>query len=458
MRRVCACAVALVLAVAGLALACARRPGAPPPQTSFAWRDCGGDFRCATVRVPVDHAVPSGDALDLSVALLPAEKPAERLGVLVVNPGGPGISAVSYLRSSWLRLGTVLHQRFDLVAFDTRGTGDSAPLDCHESFARLMAQDPAPEGDAPWQSAVDAARALAEECRAKHGARLAFMSSADNAFDLDWVRAALGEEKISYLGFSYGTALGASYSSLYPERIRAVVLDGSIDPSFELERFTREQSAAVEGALTAWNAEGRRKGWVGTDALDAVYAQAPRRSAVLYAAAEGLASPPEGWRTLAGAVGLAQTGDWAGIDELYQRYFGGLSVEAHLAALCADLVRPGPPEAYRAALPAAVAASPHFGAGNLLAHLPCAFWPEAKHRPPAEPRGATPPMLVLANRDDPLTPHVWGERLAARFASATRVDVESREHTAFGRGDPCVDSLVEGYLVAPAPPVRTHCP
>jgi pimeloyl-ACP methyl ester carboxylesterase len=395
--------------------------------------------------------------LELALARLPAAKPEARLGALFVNPGGPGISAVAYLRASWPRLGSVAHERFDLVAFDTRGTGGSAPLDCHESLARLMAQDPAPTEDAAWRAAVDASRAFAEECARKHGELLAFMSSADNAYDLEWVRAALGEEQISYLGFSYGTSLGASYSSLYPERVRAVVLDGSIDPSHELERFAREQSVAVEAALGAWDAEARARGWHGADTLDEVYARAPRKSTVLYAAAEGLATPPEGWKSLAAALGRAQAGDWAGIDALYDGYFGGLSVEAQLATLCADLRRLSP-EAFRAALPAASAASPHFGPGNLLSHLPCAFWVEARTRPADAPGRGAPPILVLANRDDPLTPHLWGERLASRFASATRVDVESREHTAFGRGDACVDAVVTDYLVAPAPPARTHCP
>ncbi|HKC51867.1 MAG TPA: alpha/beta hydrolase, partial [Myxococcota bacterium] len=189
-------------------------------------------------------------------------------------------------------------------------------------------------------------------------------------------------------------------------------------------------------------------------------------STVLYASAEGLASPPEGWRDLASALGRAQVGDSSGLEELAQRYFGErsdgtreLSVEAQLATLCADQHRLASVEAYRAALPVLAASSPHFGAANLLSHLPCAFWPEPNAGPMREPGARTlAPILVIANRDDPLTPHLWGERLAARFPSATRIDVESRGHTAFARGDACVDSLVERYLVAPAPPARTHCP
>jgi len=452
--------------VLGLVLACAWSSEPAAPSASLEWHDCGGDFACAEVRVPVDHAARGGAMLALRVARLRAEKPDQRLGVLFVNPGGPGVSAVSYLRSSWPRLGELVHARFDLVAFDTRGTGASAPLDCHESFARLMAQNPAPTDAGEWQSAVEASRAFADECARKHGALLPFMSSADNARDLDWVRAALGEERISYLGYSYGTALGASYATLYPERVRALVLDGAIDPAFDLAQFTREQADAVEAALVAYDAEAKRKGWQGTETLDDVYAHAPRRSTVMYAAAEGLASPPDGWRELASALGKAQIGDSSGVDELAQRYFGErpdgtreLSVEAQLATLCADQRRLASADAYREALPALAVSSPHFGAANLLSHLPCAFWPEPSAGSMREPGAPTPaPILVIANGDDPLTPHLWGERLAARFPSATRIDVDSRAHTAFARGDACVDSLVERYLVAPAVPERTHCP
>jgi pimeloyl-ACP methyl ester carboxylesterase len=457
----------LVLACAfGLAFACARRPDPPPPEIPPAWRACGGDFSCAELRVPVDHDSPGGATLPLALARLPAEKPRQRIGVLIVNPGGPGVSAIAYLRASWQRLGKVLHERFDLVAFDTRGTGGSAPLDCHESFERFMDQDPDPADAAAWQAAVDASRAFADECAKKYGALLPFMGTADSAQDLEWVRAALGEERISYLGFSYGTALGATYVTRYPERVRALVLDGSIDPSFDLATFAREQAVAVEAALAGYDADAKHRGWNGVSALDEIYARAPRKSDVLYAAAEGLSSPPEGWRDLAQALGLAQIGDASGIAGLASRYFGrradgssDLSVEAQLATLCADQHRLASVEAYRAALPEFAAASPHFGPANLLSHLPCAFWPAPDGGPLGAPGArSTPPILVLANTKDPLTPAIWGERMVERFPAAKRVDVESRAHTAFGRGSSCVDSLVRSYLVDPAPPARSHCP
>ncbi|MFI5315303.1 MAG: alpha/beta hydrolase [Myxococcota bacterium] len=450
----------------GLAIACAWWPEPAPPAGELAWHACGEGFSCAQLAVPIDHGSRGGPTLSLALARLPAEKPERRIGVLLVNPGGPGVSAVAYLRASWPRLGAVLHERFDLVAFDTRGTGDSAPLDCHESFERLMAQDPSPSDDAAWRGAVDASRAFAAECTAKYRALLPFMGTEDNARDLEWVRSALGEERISYLGYSYGTALGATYTSLYSARVRALVLDGSIDPAFDLASFASEQAVAVERALGAYDAEAKHRGWHGADALDEVYARAPRKSAVLYASAEGLSSPPDGWRELADALGRAQIGDSTGVAALEDRYFGRredgtreLLVEAQLATLCADLRRLPSVDAYRAALPAFELDSPHFGAANLLSHLPCAFWPAHRAGSLRQPGArSTAPILVVSNLDDPLTPPIWSERMAARFPQATLVAVESRAHTAFGRGDECLDSMVTSYLVDPAPPARTRCP
>jgi pimeloyl-ACP methyl ester carboxylesterase len=466
-----------ILLVAFLFAGCA---AAPRPQPgALVWGACGGPFECAELRVPIDHARPDAGSLTLALARRPAEQPAERLGVLIVNPGGPGISAISHLRSSAARYGSELREHFDLVAFDPRGTGSSTPLDCHESLVGYFASDPTPETDEKWASAVAAARALADECASKHAALLPFMGTRDSARDMELVRAALGEEQIAYLGFSYGTALGASYASLYPERVRAMVLDGAIEPSFDLLAFAREQAVAVEGALSAYDAVAVTKGWHGVDVLEAVTARAEatpipgggepgrvaRASDILYGSVEALASP-DAWHSLASALGAAQAGDGAPFIRLSDRYFqrgadgvSALRVEAQLAVLCADLHGPVSLEAYRDAIPDIQRASPHVGVANLMSLLPCAFWPE-----PAEPSGELraepgPPILVVAGSRDPLTPAIWGVRLSERLGGSARLDVESDVHTAYGNGGECTRRIVERVFVArelPESPAR--CP
>ncbi|MGH9884386.1 MAG: alpha/beta hydrolase, partial [bacterium] len=137
------------LLVALLFAGCVGGPRTPALEP-VVWRACGGALECAELRVPIDHARPDGAMLTLALARRPAEKPDERIGVLIVNPGGPGVSAIDHLRSSATRYGVALRERFDLVAFDTRGTGASSPLDCHESLDAYFAADPTPETDAEW--------------------------------------------------------------------------------------------------------------------------------------------------------------------------------------------------------------------------------------------------------------------------------------------------------------------
>lgn len=453
------------LVVAALAGGClwARAPAAP-----LAWRDCGSGFECAELRVPLDHARPGGPALSLAVARRRAEQPGARLGVLVTNPGGPGISAIAHLRGRAHDFSAPVRERFDLIAFDTRGTGGSAPLDCGESLDALLAADPTPESDAEWSATSAAARALADACAREHAELLPFMGTAESARDLELLRAALGEERISYLGWSYGSALGAVYASLHPERVRALVLDAPIDPTFELVAFASEQAAAVEAALGAYEREAARRGWRGRVELGAVAARAEREpipsrgtrparaSDVLYGSVEALVEPTSGWRALDAALAGAQAGDGSKLVRLSDRYFGrapdgrsSLRMEAQLAVLCADLRRPESADAFRAALPGLDRVSPHFGVANLVSLLPCAFWPAPARS--LDPLRATPggARLVVAGTRDPLTPHVWGVRMAQALG-ARRIDVDSDVHTTYGRGDAARTAPVDEFLLSPA--------
>ncbi len=467
-----------ILLAAALLLHCARPP-ATVVHAPLEWRDCHTRFTCASLDVPVDHARPEGKTLALALVRRAAEKPEQRIGVLLVNPGGPGISAVESLRWASSRYGAALRERFDLLAFDTRGTGASTPLDCHASLDALLAHDPTPETDAEFAAIVSASRALAEECAAKHGELLPYLGTRESAQDMDLVREVLGESQVSYLGFSYGTALGAVYATRFPERVRAMVLDGAIEPSFDLLVFAREQSASVEGAFKAYDVEAARTGWHGTDVLEAVTARAEkapipssgggrpaRATDVLYGSVETVISPGDGWHELAAALGAAQAGDGGPFVRFSDRYFqrapdgsSALRVEAQLGVLCADLHRPASPDAYRAAIPELAAESPHVGVANLMSLLPCAFWPEPAHAPIAPELDDASRILVIAGSDDPLTPGAWGARLAERLRGSTLLDVESDVHTAYARDDACTDRIVERLLVSlehPESPAR--CP
>jgi pimeloyl-ACP methyl ester carboxylesterase len=257
------------------------------------------------------------------------------------------------------------------------------------------------------------------------------------------------------------------------------VLDGAIDPSLDLLAFAREQSLAVESALAAYDAAAAREGWNGVAVLEAVSARveraplasagasrAARPSDVLYGSVEALADPEYGWRELALALGSAQAGDGSGFVELSDRYFQrrsdgstGLRVEAQLAVLCADLARLESPQQYREAAAGLAREAPHIGVANLMSHLPCAFWPKPARGPEplrgVEARNA----LIVAGRADPLTPYVWGERMAALLRGSTLLAVDTREHTSFGADRPCVDDAVVALLVSGEPPAAAPvCP
>jgi pimeloyl-ACP methyl ester carboxylesterase len=428
----------------------------PPAVEPLRWSDCGGGFECGALG-------------ELRVLRRPAGDPAARIGVLVTNPGGPGISAVDHLRGRADDFPDEVKRRFDLVAFDTRRAGR-----CPDSLAALFALDPTPESDADWQAAVDAARALGA-CAQADAATFARLGTDANARDLERLRIALGEERISYLGFSDGTALGAVYASLYPEHVRALVLDAPVDPRFDLIAFAREQSAAVEGAFASYQREAAKRGWNGADVLEAVSARAERTpipsggggraaraSDVLYGSVEGVVEPAS-WPALSHALGQARRGDGAALVRLSDRYFGranggvpALAVEEQLGVLCADLRRPPSLEAFRAALPDIAATSPHFGVANYLSLLPCMFWPEPERAPDPIRTVEGPAMLIVTSSGDPLTPPVWGERMAAALG-AQRLDVTSDVHTSYGRADAAIAARIDAVLLeaatpAPAPP------
>ena len=460
---------ARALGFCALAAACfwSSGPGLAPQPQPIVWRDCGNGAACAELRAPLDYEAPAGAEIQLAVLRIPAAKPAERIGVLFVNPGGPGVSAIAFLRGNAGRYAGVVRDRFDLVAVDPRGTGGSAPLDCHGELTALLALDPDASDDAAWQALVDSSRAFAEECARKHGELLPFLGTAESARDLDWVRAALGEEKISYLGYSYGTALGATYATLFPQRVRALVLDGSIDPSFELEPVRARAGDLGRAGAGRVRHRGAAQGLVRR--------RLARRS-LRARSAEEHGALRRGRRRCrrrrrAGAIwrwrwAPHEEGETGAFDALADRYFGrrsdgssALAVEAQIATLCADTHRPKDAEAFRAALPEFAAAAPHFGRANLLSHLPCAFWPEPARALGAP--GASGPAADPGPGQRPRPAHAArlgrapGGALPERDADRRRRAARTRPTAATS---PCVDELVDAYLVAPAAPARTSCP
>ncbi|HXQ90587.1 MAG TPA: alpha/beta fold hydrolase, partial [Acidimicrobiales bacterium] len=206
-----------------------------PPVTPVQWAPCGA-LLCGTVAVPLDYAQPQLGTLEISLEMHPATDPAERIGSLVINPGGPGGSGINDLPSELSVLTPELLARFDIVSFDPRGVERSSPVHCNTgSSGTLPAStgplpDPVPSTAAAQQALFANDAAYAAQCETLSGELLPFVGTVDTARDLDRIRQALGDAQLTFFGHSYGTLLGATYAQMFPTHVRAMVLDGAIDP------------------------------------------------------------------------------------------------------------------------------------------------------------------------------------------------------------------------------------
>jgi len=246
-----AVAVVLALAVALLLAGPARAAGGP-----IAWAPCGDGAECGSLGVPLDHARPGGPEIAMPVTRVPASDPGRRIGSLVMNFGGPGAPGAEILRDtppeSLRVLAPGLTDRFDLVSFDPRGTGGTLPVDCGITAEDGLTTELVTPQSLDVGALVADARRYAELCGERNAGVLERLATADVARDMDLLRAALGEERLTYLGYSYGTFVGATYASLFPERQGRLVLDGAMDPGRYAGRpleFLREGAAAAERAL-----------------------------------------------------------------------------------------------------------------------------------------------------------------------------------------------------------------
>jgi pimeloyl-ACP methyl ester carboxylesterase len=433
--------------------------------------------------VPLDYAAPSGETLRLALKRLRAS--GMRTGSLLINPGGPGASAIDFLNSFATRASAALRERFDIVAFDPRGVGASAPLDCHSSLQKLIAADPSPDSDAEWAAIDAAAETFAAECARKHAALLPHMSTRDVARDMDLVRAALGEEQLNYLGFSYGTELGARYAELFPQRVRRFVLDGALDLKLSSLEIALQQAQGFEQALGtyfSWCASAASNcTWAASATPASAFSQlstAVDKQPIAAARADRALGPGEfmlgviaplyggsaGYRTLSTALRAAAGGDGAALLSLTDQYlqrrqdgaYGNIQ-EANNAVNCLDLPVPAADEV-RAQAPRFTAAAPNFGLSTLTGLLVCAHWPvHGTQYPPPTAAGAAP-ILVIGTTGDPATPYAWAQALAAELESGVLLTYEGEGHTAYGRGVPCIDSAVEAYFINGKVPAKdTRC-
>ncbi len=458
------------------------------PATPVSWSDCGGGFQCGIVDVPRDYADPTGPTVRLALIRLPASDPAHRIGSLLVNPGGPGESGVDFVRqgASTLFPRTLL-ARFDIVGFDPRGVGASTPIRCVDNLDHFIPADATGDTPAELANLESGAKTFATECGARNAALLPWVATIDVARDLDEIRAAVGDTKLTYLGFSYGTLIGEEYASLFPTRIRAMALDGVIDPALDEEQLRAGQARGFEASLDAFLADCAahascpfHSGGAPGPAFDALMRRidqhpipTPRlgnREPVGPTQAwEGVMQSlyaQAAWPVLAQALAEARAGDASLLlllgDPLRGRNPDGSYsnlIDAYDAVTCLDWPSPRDPAAYTAMAAQFVRFAPRVGRLLALNDLPCAYWPVPPVRTPG-PLAApgAPPIVLVGSTGDPATPYAWAQAVARQIASSVLVTRVGQGHTAYPVSS-CVSSAVDTYLIDLTPPaagLRCH--
>ncbi len=439
--------------------------------SGLVWAPCLPDWECATLQVPLDYGDPAGATIDLALARLPAADPSARIGSLLMNFGGPGGPAIAPGRS-WARgLNPEIRRRFDIVAMDPRGVGRSSPIDCVQNIQQFYGADGTPDSEEEWQTLIGLAKEFAANC-AENGEILKHMGTRDVVRDIDRVRVALGEDRITYFGYSYGTTIGQVYADTYPSHVRAVVLDGAY--RFWDADSLFEQTVAFEKALDAFLTDCRNrpscplaKRGDPSDVLNQLLKDveagpipAPGSDRPLHPgeAITGIdeALYSEGsWPELARALAQASNGDGTGLNRLADAYLSregngsySDSLAVYAAVSCIDGAQVSE-EGLRAEAVRHNAAAARMGSDNLLkSALPCAYWP-APAQPltgPVHANGA-PPILVVATTGDPATPYDQGVEVAHALASGVLLTHVGEGHTIYGGGNRCIDTAVNAYLL-----------
>ncbi|MFJ9783341.1 alpha/beta hydrolase [Amycolatopsis sp. NPDC101161] len=469
-------------ACAVLLAACTGAPApAPPPappdlgkftQQKLAWTSCGEALDCAHLTVPLDYAAPDGPAI--TVGLLRHKATKRRIGSLVVNPGGPGGQGTSTAAAlAKTPAAAPLLERFDLVGFDPRGVGTSEPRITCRTDAEVDADraadvesDMSPEGVKTQLAETTAYGAKCAEATKYGKELLANVGTRDVVRDLDVLRAALGDEKLTYLGYSYGTQIGAAYAEAYPRNVRALLLDGAVDPAQGLVDSLVTQAAGFQDALNEFGK------WCAcpfagtTEALQRLVR--PLITRPLPAGTRKLSFEDAITGTFAG---LYSRGDWPALkaalaqvaqgngrtllafaDDYYQRdrdgHYSG-AIDAYFAVRCADHTRVTDRAEIDRAHEKMLAGAPFLAGGTPdTSELDiCSTWPVPPTSTEHAPRPAgLPKPLVISTTHDPATPYRQGVDVAKDLGGVL-LTYAGVQHTVFLQGNSCVDRAGIAYLV-----------
>ena len=444
------------------------------------WEGCGGGFDCTKLKVPADYDNPGAGTLELEVVRVRTKDPK---GSLILNPGGPGGSGVDYARAARAVLTPQLADAYDVVGFDPRGVVNSTPVDCIDDskLDALFAADGTPDTPAEVADLAATSKLFGVGCKSKSPRVAPYMDTESAARDMDILRAALGDEKLNYLGKSYGTYLGAQYAELFPQRVGRMVIDGVLPSSLDSDEITLGQAKAFDVVLRRFVADCITQDDCPLPRdVDAGVARIQQFLADLdqnpipgtgdrmltealgtYAILSYLYFPPNDWDILRFGLDAAFQGDGSVLmdmmDDRIQRNpdgtFANNGNEAFYAVSCLDRPAVGGVDHAEELAEKWAAEAPVFGPYMAWGNLPCWQWPmgtgtaEAAGDPPVFRAEGSAPILVVTTKYDPATPYEWGVQVADELDNATLLTYDGDGHTAYTSGSRCIDKAVDAYLL-----------
>ncbi|QNE48320.1 alpha/beta hydrolase [Glaciihabitans sp. INWT7] len=444
------------------------------------WKSCGKSQQCATATAPMDWDHPS-KSTDISLALTRASATGTRLGSLFVNPGGPGASGYDLVHDDLdYAASKTLQQSYDVIGWDPRGVGRSTPVTCYDDkkldqFIYGVAKNPV--NSPAWVTEVtDQAKDFGASCLKNTGPALQFVDTQSTVHDLDMLRAAVGDTKLNYLGYSYGSDIGMYYIDRFAKKVGHVVLDGSTDSTLSIFDISLTQSTGFEEALKAYLADcpsTKNCPFPGSvdDSLAKISALYDRLTTTPIDAPDGRVLDQNLLDTAINSA-LYDKSSWPYLSDMFSEIRKGTtdtaflladsyngrnpdgsykdnSLEAFIAIGCLDYPTETDPAVLASESAQLVQAAPTLTRPSVIGDVTCENWPFHNRTPPPVVTGAgAAPVLILSSTGDPATPYQWGVALSKQLQSAHLVTRTGEGHTAYNRGIPCIDNTVDRYFVS----------
>ncbi|HEY2578122.1 MAG TPA: alpha/beta hydrolase [Streptosporangiaceae bacterium] len=466
--------------------------------TSLSWRSCpgggGAQMRCASLRVPLDYSHPSGRKITLALSGVQATAPvSQRRGVLLVNPGGPGGSGLTLAADVAQGLDPAVAADYDIIGFDPRGVGSSVPaLSCEPGFFHGVRPNYVPASQAAETAMENRARTYANDCGKTFGWMLPYMTTVDSAKDMDSIRAALGQQQISYFAYSYGTYLGQVYASLFPQRVRGMVLDSTVGPGGVWYQDNIDQDYAFQGRMTAffaWTARYDSTYHLGSTAAQVEHGWYRVRTHLAADPIRGPSGPMIGpdefddtflqggyedtlWPGLATALSAYyQSGAASQLVSEYHQYGSQSENEfaVYNAVECSDVSWPRSWAKWNSDTRRVYRTAPYQAWDNTWFNAACAFWPVHGPAHPLQIKGSgLPGILMIQGALDPATPYAGATQAHRLLPSSRMVVVTGGGNHGQSLSYPpntCVNGYLNRYLATGAVPeaggagaVNASCP